>query len=182
MPTDTPMQLGMIGLGRRGDTLVRRLMRDGHSCVGYNRTPQIVKQLETEGMTGATGLADFVSKLSQPRVIWIMAPAASVQSTLDQLKPLLADGDIVIDGGNSYYRDDISRAQDLKSAGIHYVDCGTSGGVWGLERGYCLMIGGAKGPAQHLGPLFKTHAPGAARARAPPARSPAHSPAPPRYP
>jgi 6-phosphogluconate dehydrogenase len=178
MPTDTPMQLGMIGLGRMGANLVRRLMRDGHSCVGYNRTPQIVKQLETEGMTGATGLADFVSKLSQPRVIWIMVPAASVQSTLDELKPLLADGDIVIDGGNSYYRDDISRAQDLKSAGIHYVDCGTSGGVWGLERGYCLMIGGEKGPVQHLGPLFKTIAPGEGSAEPTPGRSLADSTAP----
>jgi 6-phosphogluconate dehydrogenase len=178
MPTDTPMQLGMIGLGRMGANLVRRLMRDGHSCVGYNRTPHIVKQLETEGMTGATGLADFVSKLSQPRVIWIMVPAASVQSTLDELKPLLADGDIVIDGGNSYYRDDISRAQDLKSAGIHYVDCGTSGGVWGLERGYCLMIGGEKGPVQHLGPLFKTIAPGEGSAEPTPGRSLADSTAP----
>ena len=113
------MQLGMIGLGRMGANLVRRLMRDGHSCVGYNRTHDIVKQLETEGMTGATSHADFVSKLSQPRVIWIMVPAASVQSTLEELKPLLADGDIVIDGGNSYYRDDIERAKELRPAGIH---------------------------------------------------------------
>jgi 6-phosphogluconate dehydrogenase len=171
MPTDTPMQLGMIGLGRMGGNLVRRLMRDGHSCVGYNRTPDPVKQLETEGMTGATGLADLVSKLTQPRAIWIMVPAASVQSTLDELKPLLAAGDIVIDGGNSYYRDDIDRARQLKADGIHFVDCGTSGGVWGLERGYCLMIGGETGPVQHLDPIFKTIAPGEGSAEPTPGRS-----------
>ena len=171
MPTDTPMQLGMIGLGRMGGNLVRRLMRDGHRCVGYNRTPDPVKQLESEGMTGATGLADLVSKLTQPRVIWIMVPAASVQSTLDQLKPLLAQGDIVIDGGNSYYRDDIERARQLKADGIHFVDCGTSGGVWGLERGYCLMIGGETGPVQHLDPIFKTIAPGEGSAEPTPGRS-----------
>jgi 6-phosphogluconate dehydrogenase len=170
MPTDTPMQLGMIGLGRMGGNLVRRLMRDGHRCVGYNRTPDPVKQLESEGMTGATGLADLVSKLTQPRVIWIMVPAASVQSTLDDLKPLLAQGDIVIDGGNSYYRDDIERARQLKADGIHFVDCGTSGGVWGLERGYCLMIGGETGPVQHLDPIFKTIAPGEGSAEPTPGR------------
>ena len=120
-------------------------------------------------MTGATGLADFVSKLTQPRVIWIMVPAASVQSTLDELKPLLAQGDIVIDGGNSYYRDDIERARQLKADGIHFVDCGTSGGVWGLERGYCLMIGGENGPVQHLDPIFKTIAPGEGSAEPTPA-------------
>jgi 6-phosphogluconate dehydrogenase len=171
MPTDTPMQLGMIGLGRMGGNLVRRLMRDGHRCVGYNRTPDPVKQLESEGMTGATSLADLVSKLTQPRVIWIMVPAASVQSTLDELKPLLAQGDIVIDGGNSYYRDDIERAKQLKADGLHFVDCGTSGGVWGLERGYCLMIGGENGPVQHLDPIFKTIAPGEGSAEPTPGRS-----------
>jgi 6-phosphogluconate dehydrogenase len=170
MPTDTPMQLGMIGLGRMGGNLVRRLMRDGHRCVGYNRTPDPVKQLESEGMTGATGLADLVSKLTQPRAIWIMVPAAAVQSTLDELKPLLAQGDIVIDGGNSYYRDDIERARQLKADGIHFVDCGTSGGVWGLERGYCLMIGGETGPVQHLDPIFKTIAPGEGSAEPTPGR------------
>jgi len=164
------MQLGMIGLGRMGGNLVRRLMRDGHRCVGYNRTPDPVKQLESEGMTGATGLADLVSKLEQPRAIWIMVPAASVQSTLDELKPLLAEGDIVIDGGNSYYRDDIERARQLKADGIHFVDCGTSGGVWGLERGYCLMIGGETGPVQHLDPIFKTIAPGEGSAEPTPGR------------
>ena len=178
MPTDTPMQLGMIGLGRMGANLVRRLMRDGHDCVGYNRTPEIVKQLETEGMTGADSLADFVSKLEQPRAIWIMVPAAAVQSTLDELKSLLADGDIVIDGGNSYYRDDIERAKELKPAGIHYVDCGTSGGVWGLERGYCLMIGGETGPIRNLDPIFKTIAPGEGSAEPTPGRSLADSTAP----
>ncbi len=178
MPTDKPMQLGMIGLGRMGANLVRRLMRDGHTCVGYNRTHDVVKQLEKEGMTGSTSHADFVSKLSQPRVIWIMVPAASVQSTLEELKPLLAEGDIVIDGGNSYYRDDIERAKELKSAGIHYVDCGTSGGVWGLERGYCLMIGGEKHPVQHLDPIFKTIAPGEGSAEPTPGRSLADSTAP----
>jgi 6-phosphogluconate dehydrogenase len=178
MPTDTPMQLGMIGLGRMGGNLVRRLMRDGHSCVGYNRTPDPVKQLESEGMTGAAGLADLVTKLTQPRVIWIMVPAASVQSTLDDLKPLLAQGDIVIDGGNSYYRDDIERARQLKADGIHFVDCGTSGGVWGLERGYCLMIGGENGPVQHLDPIFKTIAPGEGSAEPTPGRSLADSTAP----
>jgi 6-phosphogluconate dehydrogenase len=171
MPTDKPMQLGMIGLGRMGANLVRRLMRDGHSCVGYNRTHDVVRQLETEGMTGATTLADFVSKLSQPRVIWIMVPAAGVESTLRELKPLLADGDIVIDGGNSYYRDDIDRAKELKPAGIHYVDCGTSGGVFGLERGYCLMIGGEKRPVEHLDPIFMTLAPGEGSAEPTPGRS-----------
>ncbi|HUB41043.1 MAG TPA: decarboxylating 6-phosphogluconate dehydrogenase [Streptosporangiaceae bacterium] len=171
MPTDTPMQLGMIGLGRMGGNLVRRLMRDGHSCVGYNRTPDPVKQLETEGMTAATGLADLVSKLTQPRAIWIMVPAASVQSTLDELRPLLAQGDIVIDGGNSFYRDDIERARQLKADGIHFVDCGTSGGVWGLERGYCLMIGGENGPVQHLDPIFKTIAPGEGSAEPTPGRT-----------
>jgi 6-phosphogluconate dehydrogenase len=178
MPTDKPMQLGMIGLGRMGANLVRRLMRDGHTCVGYNRTRDVVKQLEKEGMTGASDLADFVSKLAQPRVIWVMIPAASVQSTLEELKPLLAKGDIVIDGGNSYYRDDITRAKELKAAGIHYVDCGTSGGVWGLDRGYCLMIGGEKQPVQHLNPIFKTIAPGEGSAEKTPGASLADSTAP----
>jgi 6-phosphogluconate dehydrogenase len=171
MPTDTPMQLGMIGLGRMGANLVRRLMRDGHSCVVFDRNPDVVKQLEAEGATGATTLAEFVSKLEQPRAIWIMVPAGVVKSTLDGLMPLLSQGDIVIDGGNSYYRDDILRAKQLKAAGIHYVDCGTSGGVWGLERGYCLMIGGESGPVQHLDPIFKTIAPGSGSAEPTPSRT-----------
>jgi len=160
MPTDTPMQLGMIGLGRMGANLVRRLMRDGHRCVAYDRNPDVVKSLEAEGATGANSLADFVAKLDKPRNIWIMVPAGVVQSTLDQLKPLLEDDDIVIDGGNSYYRDDIPRAADLKRDGIHYIDCGTSGGVWGLDRGYCLMIGGEDEPVHRLNPIWLTIAPG----------------------
>jgi len=175
MPTDKPMQLGMIGLGRMGANLVRRLMRDGHHCVAYDRTQAAVNQLADDGAVGASSLADFVSKLSQPRAIWIMVPAAVVQSTLDGLKPLLAEGDIVIDGGNSYYRDDIERAKDLKSAGIHYIDCGTSGGVWGLDRGYCLMIGGENEPVKHLDPIFKTIAPGEGSAEPTPGRSLANS-------
>jgi 6-phosphogluconate dehydrogenase len=178
MPTDKPMQLGMIGLGRMGANLVRRLMKDGHRCVAYDRSADVVKQLAADGATGSTDLADFVSKLEQPRAIWIMVPAAVVQGTLEQLKPLLAEGDIVIDGGNSYYRDDITRAKELKAAGIHYIDCGTSGGVWGLDRGYCLMIGGENGPVQHLDPIFKTIAPGEGSAEPTPGRSLADSTAP----
>jgi 6-phosphogluconate dehydrogenase len=178
MPTDKPMQLGMIGLGRMGANLVRRLMRDGHRCVAYDRSQAVVKQLEADGATGATDLADFVSKLEKPRALWIMVPAAVVQSTIEQLKPLLAEGDIVIDGGNSYYRDDITRARELKAAGIHYIDCGTSGGVWGLERGYCLMIGGEDGPVEHLDPIWKTIAPGEGSAEPTPGMSLAKSTAP----
>jgi 6-phosphogluconate dehydrogenase len=171
MPTDKPMQLGMIGLGRMGANLVRRLMHDGHRCVAYDRSPDVVKQLEGEGADGATSLEEFVSKLEQPRAVWIMVPAAVVQATIDGLRPLLAAGDIIIDGGNSYYRDDIDRAKQLKADGIHFVDCGTSGGVWGLERGYCLMIGGENGPVQHLDPIFKTIAPGEGSAEPTPGRS-----------
>src|SRR5712664_1869528 len=161
MPTDTPMQLGMIGLGRMGANLVRRLMRDGHRCVAYDVNPDAVKSLAAEGAAGTESLADFVAKLEQPRALWIMVPAGIVEQTLGELRPLLASGDIVIDGGNSYYRDDITRAKDLKRDGIHLVDCGTSGGVWGLERGYCLMIGGEADVVRRLGPLFATLAPGA---------------------
>jgi 6-phosphogluconate dehydrogenase len=160
MATSKPMQLGMIGLGRMGSNLVRRLMRDGHHCVAYDRNPDVVKGLVAEGADGANDLADFVAQLTQPRAIWIMVPAAVVQSTIDQLKPLLGDGDIVIDGGNSYYLDDIDRAKQLKADGVHYVDVGTSGGVFGLDRGFCLMIGGETGTVQHLDPIFKTIAPG----------------------
>jgi 6-phosphogluconate dehydrogenase len=164
MPTDKPMQLGMIGLGRMGANLVRRLMRDGHTCVAYDVSASAVKALESEGAQGATKLADFVAKLEKPRAVWIMVPAAVVQPTLDDLRPLLEPGDIVIDGGNSYYRDDIDRAKQLITDGIHFVDCGTSGGVWGLDRGYCLMIGGENEPVKHLGPIFKTIAPGSGSA------------------
>ncbi len=160
MPTDTPMQLGMIGLGRMGANLVRRLMRDGHRCVAYDVNPAVVKSLAAEGATGAESLADFVAKLDKPRNIWIMVPAGLVDATLEQLKPLLEADDVVIDGGNSYYRDDITRAKDLKAYGVHYVDCGTSGGVWGLDRGYCLMIGGEDAAVERLSPIFLTIAPG----------------------
>jgi 6-phosphogluconate dehydrogenase len=160
MPTDKPMQLGMIGLGRMGANLVRRLMRDGHHCVVYDRSPDVVKGLASEGATGAGSLKEFVEKLDRPRALWIMVPAGAVQPTLDDLRPLLDADDIVIDGGNSYYRDDITRAKQLKADGIHYIDVGTSGGVWGLERGFCLMIGGEPEPVQRLDPLFKTIAPG----------------------
>ncbi|MGV0800666.1 NAD(P)-binding domain-containing protein, partial [Mycolicibacterium elephantis] len=136
------MQLGMVGLGRMGANLVRRLMRDGHRCVVYDRNTDAIRSLTDEGATGAGSLSDFVAKLEKPRAVWLMLPAAVVDSTLDELARLLDAGDTVIDGGNSYYREDITRAKRLQERNIHYVDCGTSGGVWGLERGYCLMIGG----------------------------------------
>jgi 6-phosphogluconate dehydrogenase len=160
MPTKKPMQLGMIGLGRMGANLVRRLMRDGHSCVVYDVNADAVKALAADGAQGAESLADFVGKLETPRAIWIMVPAGIVEQTLTQLRPLLSEGDTIIDGGNSYYRDDITRANDLKPFGIHYIDVGTSGGVWGLDRGYCLMIGGEDEPVARLNPLFLTIAPG----------------------
>ena len=160
MATDNPMQLGMIGLGRMGANLVRRLMADGHRCVVYDVNAAPVQELAGAGATGTTTLEDFVAALEQPRAIWIMVPAGVVQPTLDTLVPLLDQGDMVIDGGNSYYRDDIERAKGLLVKGVHYVDVGTSGGVWGLERGYCLMIGGEPEVVGHLGPLFKTIAPG----------------------
>ncbi|HET8979031.1 MAG TPA: decarboxylating 6-phosphogluconate dehydrogenase [Solirubrobacteraceae bacterium] len=171
MPTDRPMQLGMIGLGRMGANLVRRLMRDGHRCVVYDVNADAVKRLEDEGADGAGSLKEFVDKLETPRAIWIMVPAGIVQPTLNELGELLDGGDIVIDGGNSYYRDDIARAQQLAKQDIHYVDCGTSGGVWGLDRGYCLMIGGEDGPVEHLDPIFKTIAPGESSAEPTPNRS-----------
>ena len=160
MATDKPMQLGMIGLGRMGANLVRRLMADGHRCVVYDVNPTAVNELVQDGALGAASLEDFVAKLDKPRAMWIMLPAAIVQSTLDTLVPMLDADDVVIDGGNSYYRDDIARAKELATRHIHYVDCGTSGGVWGLERGYCLMIGGEPVAVKRLDPLFKTIAPG----------------------
>jgi 6-phosphogluconate dehydrogenase len=160
MPTEKPMQLGMIGLGRMGANLVRRLMRDGHNCVAYDVNADAVKSLAGEGATGADSLKDFVAKLDTPRNIWIMVPAGFVDATLEQLKPLLGPDDVVIDGGNSYYRDDIARAKDLRAYGVHYVDVGTSGGVWGLDRGYCLMIGGEDKAVERLAPIWLTIAPG----------------------
>ena len=171
MATDRPMELGMIGLGRMGANLVRRLMRDGHSCVVYDVSAEAVKRLEGEGAVASSTLEDFVGKLERPRSIWIMVPAAIVRGTLDELAGLLDEGDIIIDGGNSYYRDDIVRAKQLAQKNIHYVDCGTSGGVWGLERGYCLMIGGEPGPVGHLDPIFKTIAPGESSAEPTPGRT-----------
>ena len=171
MPTNDPKQLGMIGLGRMGANLVRRLMADGHRCVVYDVNPAVVDELAGEGAVGAKTLEDFVAKLEMPRAIWIMVPAAIVQPTLDQLVPLLEADDVVIDGGNSYYRDDISRAKELATKGIHYVDCGTSGGVWGLERGYCLMIGGEAVAVQRLDPIFKTIAPGKGDVESTPSRT-----------
>src|SRR5271163_912098 len=154
------MQLGMIGLGRMGANMVRRLMQAGHECVAFDRAPASVQALTKEGATGGNSLDDFIAKLKQPRAIWLMVPAAVVDSTLAQLLPKLQKDDIIIDGGNSYYIDDIRRARELALKGIHYVDVGTSGGVWGLERGYCMMIGGEKDVVQRLDPIFATLAPG----------------------
>jgi 6-phosphogluconate dehydrogenase len=162
------MQLGMVGLGRMGANLVRRLMRDGHECVVYDLDQATVRELEREGAIGADSLADFVSKLERPRAAWVMVPAAFTGETIGEIADLMSTGDIVIDGGNSYYRDDIDRAKALAPRGIHYVDVGTSGGVFGLERGFCLMIGGETTVVQHLDPLFRTIAPGVgAAARTP---------------
>ena len=154
------MELGMIGLGRMGANMVRRLLRDGHRCVVFNRTPKAVKELVRENAVGADSLADLVRKLRKPRAVWLMVPAAAVDSTITGLLPRLDAEDILIDGGNSYYVDDIRRAQQLSSKGIHYVDVGTSGGVWGLERGYCMMIGGERKIVRHLDPIFSSLAPG----------------------
>jgi 6-phosphogluconate dehydrogenase len=154
------MQLGMIGLGRMGANIVRRLMRDGHECVVYDVSPDVVAQLESEGATGSTSLQDFVAKLDKPRAAWIMVPAAIVDKILDELVEYVEPGDILIDGGNSYYRDDVDRARKLAGKGIHYVDIGTSGGVFGLERGFCLMIGGETEVVEHLDPVLRTIAPG----------------------
>ena len=154
------MQLGMVGLGRMGANLVRRLMAAGHTCVVYDVNDQAVKTLEAEGATGASSIEDFVSKLDAPRAAWVMVPAAYTGETVDRLAAAMSEGDIIIDGGNSYYRDDIHRAAALKKNGIHYVDAGTSGGVFGLERGFCLMIGGEDEVVAHLDPIFKTIAPG----------------------
>jgi len=165
------MQLGMIGLGRMGANMVRRLMKAGHDCVVYDVSPDSVKSLAGEGATGSESMADFVGKLEKPRSIWLMVPAAVVDGTLDELVPLLDEDDAVIDGGNSYYRDDITRAKRLAEDGIHYVDVGTSGGVWGLDRGYCLMIGGPDEAVGRLDPIFATLAPGVESAGRTPGRS-----------
>jgi 6-phosphogluconate dehydrogenase len=155
------MQFGMIGLGRMGANMVRRLMRAGHQCVVWDRAAAAVEALAKDGATGADSLADFVAKLQAPRAICLMVPAAYVDASLADLEKLVAPGDILIDGGNSHYHDDIARAQRLAAKGLHYVDMGTSGGVWGLERGYCLMIGGEDEVVKRLDPVFATLAPGA---------------------
>ncbi len=154
------MQLGMIGLGRMGANMVRRLIKQGHRCVVFDRSAQAGEQLAKEGALGARSLADLAGKLEQPRAVWLMVPAAVVDQTIADLRPALERGDTLIDGGNSYYVDDIRRAAELARGGIHYVDVGTSGGVWGLERGYCMMIGGEDAVVRRLDPIFKTLAPG----------------------
>jgi 6-phosphogluconate dehydrogenase len=164
------MQLGMIGLGRMGANMVRRLIGGGHTCVVFDRAPQAVANLARERAVGAASLADFVAKLAKPRAIWLMVPAAAVDATIADLLPLVESGDILIDGGNSYYVDDIRRAKDLAAKGIHYVDVGTSGGVWGLDRGYCMMIGGEGDVVGRLDPIFKRLAPGAGEVSRTPGR------------
>ncbi len=163
------MQMGMIGLGRMGANMVRRLVRGGHQCVVFDVSPDAVKQLAKEGATGAASLDDFAAKLNKPRAAWMMVPAAVVEQTVADLSSRFEKGDIIVDGGNSYYIDDIRRAEALRAKGIHYVDSGTSGGVWGLERGYCQMIGGETEIVKHLDPIFATLAPrlglGAAHSR-----------------
>ncbi len=154
------LQLGMIGLGRMGANMVRRLMNGGHRCVVFDRIPEAVKQLVKEGAVGAVSLADFAAKLAKPRAVWLMVPAAVVDDSIASLSQFLESGDILIDGGNSYYVDDIRRAKELASKGIHHVDVGTSGGVWGRERGYCMMIGGEPDVVRCLDPIFATLAPG----------------------
>jgi 6-phosphogluconate dehydrogenase len=154
------MQVGMVGLGRMGANMVRRLVRGGHKCVVFDVNPGAIAELAKEGAVGSSSLDDFAAKLAKPRVTWMMVPAAVVESTLEDIAKRFEPGDIIVDGGNSYYIDDIRRAAALKSRGIHYVDSGTSGGVWGLERGYCQMIGGERDVVMHLDPLFATLAPG----------------------
>jgi 6-phosphogluconate dehydrogenase len=154
------MQIAMIGLGRMGGNMARRLLRAKHQCVAFDRHPENVKKVSDEGGKGAASLEDLVQKLAPPRAIWMMVPAGGVDATIEQLVPKLQPGDILIDGGNSYYIDDIRRSKQLQPRGMHYVDVGTSGGVWGLERGYCQMIGGPREVVQHLDPIFKALAPG----------------------
>jgi 6-phosphogluconate dehydrogenase len=164
------MQLGMVGLGRMGANMVRRLIRGGHECVVFDRSAQAVESLTKEKAVGSSSLADMVKKLKAPRAVWLMVPAAVVDKSIAELVPFLEPGDILIDGGNSYYVDDIRRAKELAATKIHYVDVGTSGGVWGLERGYCMMIGGENDVVKHLDPIFATLAPGAGDAPRTPGR------------
>ena len=164
------MQIGMIGLGRMGANMVRRLLKGGHQCVVFDRSPQAVKELVQEKAAASSSLRDLVAKLEKPRAVWLMVPAAVVDKTIAELLPNLDAEDILIDGGNSYYVDDLRRAKELAAKRIHYVDVGTSGGVWGLERGYCMMIGGEKEVVHHLDPIFSTLAPGAGDAPRTPGR------------
>jgi 6-phosphogluconate dehydrogenase len=164
------MQLGMIGLGRMGANIVRRLMRDGHRCVVHDLDPGAVAALVAEGAAGAASLEEFAAALDRPRAVWLMVPAGAVGATLERLAPHLDPGDVVVDGGNSHYHDDIARAAALAARGVHWVDCGTSGGVWGLERGYCLMIGGEDAPVARLAPIWRTLAPGEGAAPPTPGR------------
>ena len=164
------MQLGMIGLGRMGASMVRRLLKNGHECVAYARHPPAVASLQKDGATGAASLQEMVSRMAKPRALWLMVPAAVVDQVLGDLVPLLEAGDIVIDGGNSYYRDDIRRGIELQARGVHYLDVGTSGGVAGVERGYCLMVGGEADIFEHLRPIFAALAPGVAAAARTPGR------------
>jgi len=165
------MQLGMIGLGRMGANMVRRLMRSGHDCVVHDVSSAAVQTLVSEGAVGGASLDEFVAKLTKPRAVWLMVPAAVVDSTLAQLVPKLSAGDIVIDGGNSYYIDDLRRAAELKQKGLHYIDAGVSGGVWGLDRGYCMMIGGDNDAVARLDPIFQALAPGVDAAPRTPGRT-----------
>ncbi len=164
------MKIGMIGLGRMGANMVRRFMKKGHQCVAYDLNPDAVRALEREGAAGARSIEEFVSSLVKPRVVWLMVPAGVVDSMINTIAPLLERHDVVIDGGNSYYRDDIRRAEELLTRGIHYVDVGTSGGVWGPERGYCLMIGGERQTVEMLDPIFAALAPGIGEAPRTPGR------------
>ena len=164
------MQLGMIGLGRMGANMVRRLLRTGHHCVVYDLQPEPVQTLAGEGAVGATALEDFISRLQPPRAVWLMVPAATVDRTLEAVVPLLSAGDTVIDGGNSYFQDDLRRARSLRERGLHYLDVGVSGGIWGLERGFCQMIGGEPEPVARLRPIFASLAPGVGAAPRTPGR------------
>jgi 6-phosphogluconate dehydrogenase len=178
MATDTPMQLGMVGLGRMGAGIVRRLMRDGHRCVGYDVSPEAVDAVAADGATGAHSLQEFAAALDEPRTVWIMVPAGAItDNTIAAVSEVLEAGDVIIDGGNTAYRDDIRHAAELARKGIHHIDCGTSGGIWGLERGFCLMIGGETETVERLSPLFASIAPGVDSAPRTPGREgpPSHA-------
>ena len=171
MATATPMQLGMVGLGRMGAGIVRRLMHDGHRCVGYDVSANAVMALEGGGMAGSTSLQEFADKLEKPRTAWVMVPAGEItERTIHDLAQVFEPGDVIIDGGNTHYHDDIRHAAELREQGIHHVDCGTSGGVWGIDRGFCLMIGGEQDVVERLSPLFASIAPGLESAERTPGR------------